>query len=126
MREKRALLFITTLCRRFSEEKSKMSGLPPPSAVSDVWPRLAGSTSTGPIPLGGGSTGLPTVNNPNLPLNTASSAGTSPPPVPQPRTPFPSMQRPVGANNSLLSNNYATANTVQSMNPMAMNFVCNL
>ncbi len=103
-----------------------MSGLPPPSAVSDVWPRLAGSTSTGPIPLGGGSTGLPTVNNPNLPLNTASSAGTSPPPVPQPRTPFPSMQRPVGANNSLLSNNYATANTVQSMNPMAMNFVCNL
>ncbi|UJR25684.1 hypothetical protein I4U23_007035 [Adineta vaga] len=90
-----------------------MSGLPLPSATTGVWPRGM-NTSTGPsmagaIPLGGGPTTLPTVNNSNLPV---------------PRTPFPSI-RPAGAPNSLISNPYATTNTLPAMNPAAMGLIRN-
>ena len=78
-----------------------MSTLPLRSADMNVWPRTTASTATGPsttgpIPIGGGgaiSAGLPTVNNPNLPLSTLLNTSNMPPPVPQPpRTPFPSIR----------------------------------
>jgi hypothetical protein len=105
-----------------------MSGLPTPSAAAEVWPRAAGSTSTGPIPLGGGGpTGLPVVNNPNLPTYSSLGGGTLPPPVPQPpTTPFPAIRPTVGLTNSTISNNYATTNTLPPINPMPGNLVCTL
>ncbi len=109
-------------------KKRTMSGLIAPSASANVWPRLTGSSSTGPVPLGGGgggATGLPIITNPNLPSNTMTRAGNLPPPIPQaPLTPFPSVRTPLRPTNSLDSNNYATANIFPSINPMAGNLVC--
>jgi len=107
-----------------------MFGLTTPSAAAEVWPRAAGSasTSTGPISLGGGGggpAGLPVVNNPNLPSYSPPGGGNLPPPIPQPpTTPFPAIQPTVGLTNSTASNNYATANTLQPMNPVPVNLVC--
>lgn len=102
-----------------------MSGLPVPSASADVWPRNIGSTSTGPIALGGGPTGSPFGNNSNSPAYTPMGVGNLPPPIPQaPTTHFPSSRPQLGPANSLVSNNYATATTSPSTNPMPMNFVC--
>jgi hypothetical protein len=102
-----------------------MSDLPFPSAVSEVWPRgssTTGLSTAGPMPFGGGLTGLPTVNNPNLPLNRGPGLGNPPPPIPQPpRTPFPQLRQPIGASNSVISNNYA----LPSLNPMPMALVRN-
>jgi hypothetical protein len=110
-----------------------MSGYPPLSATTSVWPRTTGSSAAdysgaGPIPLGGGSMGLPTINNSNLPpAMNQGGFGNQAPPIPQvPRTPFPTLQQPLGAGNSLNSNNYATANTLPSFNSMPTNFVCKL
>jgi hypothetical protein len=107
-------------------KKGTMSGLIASSASANVWPRLTGLPSTGPVPFGGGGpTGLPTVTNPNLPSNTIARSGNLPPPVPQPPlTPFPSVRPPLGAANSLASNNYASTNFFPPTNPMAGNFVC--
>ncbi|CAF0732241.1 unnamed protein product [Adineta steineri] len=97
-----------------------MSGQP--SAASGVWPRATGfpsigGTGSGPIPIGGGPAGLPTVNNPNLPINTRTNLGNLPPPIPQqPRTPFPSLQQQGGQQTSLFTNQYAIPNTLQPYN----------
>ena len=108
-----------------------MSDLPLPSAVSNVWPRVTGSTitgpsTTGPVPLGSGNPmGLPIVNNPNLPSSTIPNIGNVPPPVPQsPPTPFPAFQQPFGGPNSLSSNTYALPQAYPSYNPMQTNLVC--
>ena len=63
-----------------------MSGLFAPSAATDVWSRPTGFPSSGPIPLGGNSPGIPTINNPNLPSYTPFGGGGLPPPIPQPPT----------------------------------------
>ncbi|CAF4001621.1 unnamed protein product [Adineta steineri] len=105
-----------------------MSGIPLTSAVSNVWPRATGATAmdpsmSGPMPSNGnGQMNLPMVNNPNLPPSTIPTLNNMPPPVPQqPHTPFPSIQQPFGLTNSLLSNNYATAQSL----PTSNNFVPN-
>lgn len=46
-----------------------MSGPPPFSATTGVWGRAPGAPTSGPVPIGGPSTALPTVNNPNLPVS---------------------------------------------------------
>lgn len=108
-----------------------MYGPNPSTAVADVWSRAnqattPGPPNSGPIPLGGGGpTRLPTVTNPNLPMNTPSGIGNQPPPIPQPRTPFPPLQPP-GQPGTLTSNNYATANSAPSFNQMLLNPVYNL
>ena len=101
-----------------------MSGLPSGSAAAEVWPRGTGPAG-GPVSLGGGSPGLSTVNNPNLPSYSTLGGVNLPPPVPQiPSTPFPAIRTATGPSNSMLSNNYATANTLPSTNPMTVNAVC--
>ncbi|CAF0760639.1 unnamed protein product [Adineta ricciae] len=87
-----------------------MSGFPPPSAVNGVWPRMAGatpgtSTMSGAVPIGGGSTTLPTVNNPNLPTI---------------RTPFPSLP-PTSVPGNQAANQYTQANNLISANSLALN-----
>ncbi|CAF2512022.1 unnamed protein product [Rotaria sp. Silwood2] len=90
-----------------------MSGLYPSTAASYAWPRTAGASS-GPVPFGGNPTGLP--------LNTAAAFGNRPPPVPQPpRTPFPSIQQPLGQTGGLTSPNYTGINTSPAFNPNAAN-----
>lgn len=88
-----------------------MAGLVGPSAAANVWPRMAGGA-----PLGGvNPTGLPTINNSNLPSSTFSSTGNFPPPIPQqPTTPFPSLPQSLGG-----PNNYNTL----GYNPNAANAV---
>ncbi|CAF1304940.1 unnamed protein product [Adineta steineri] len=105
-----------------------MSGIPLTSAVSNVWPRATGATAmdpsmSGPMPSNGnGQMNLPMVNNPNLPPSTIPTLNNMPPPVPQqPHTPFPSIQQPFGLTNSLLSNNYATAQSLPTSNNFAPN-----
>lgn len=103
-----------------------MSGFPSASNAGDVFPRPVGLTS-GPVPLGGGPTGLPVVNNPNLPSYSTLGGASLPPPVPQPpSTPFPSIRVPTGPSNSMISNNYATANTLPSANAMSVTAVCKI
>lgn len=105
--------------------KNTMSGLIASPASANVWPRATGLTSTGPIPLGSGPTGLPIVTNPNLPSNITTGVANLPPPVPQaPLTPFPSIRPALGPTNSLASNSYATPNPFPSLNPMTGNLVC--
>ena len=114
-----------------------MSGTLAPSASNSIWPRDAGSTSTGPIPLGGGPTSLPIVNNTNLPpynsMNTGAGAppyntfntGIGPPPIPRaPSTPFPSIRPPLGTTTTSISNNYATPGIYPPSNPLQLNLVC--
>jgi len=124
-KKKKEICYLLRLFLGVVWKKSTMSGLIAPSASAGVWPRATGFPSTGPIPLGGGSTGLPVVTNPNLPSNITTGVGNLPPPIPQPpTTPFPSMRQPLGLSNSFASNNYATANTLPSMNSMPTNLVC--
>ena len=100
-----------------------MSGLPAPSALTNVWPRLPGSPGTGsltsgPVPLGGINTGtIPTTNNFNF--------GNLPPPIPQvPSTPFPAVRQPFGGANSINSNNYSLPQNFPAFNPNPLNAVC--
>lgn len=96
------------------------------SATAEVWPRGT-SLAAGPVPLGAGSPGLSTVNNPNLPSYSTLGGINLPPPVPQPpSTPFPTVRTATGPSNSMISNNYATANTLPSTTPIPGNVVCTL
>lgn len=108
------------LLRRFVgvfSKKNPMSGYNAPSAAADVWPRAGGLSSSGPVPLGGGPSGLPNFSSPGV--------GNLPPPVPQqPRTPFPAIRPGLGPANSLISNNYVPGSNYPSINPMAANVVC--
>ncbi|CAF0726516.1 unnamed protein product [Rotaria sp. Silwood1] len=98
-----------------------MSGPYPSTAAYDVWPRTAGASS-GPVPLGGSPSGLPTVANSSLPFNTATAFGNRPPPVPQPpSTPFPSIQQPFGQRSGITPTNYTGLNTSPPYNQMAAN-----
>ncbi len=103
-----------------------MSGLPAPSALTNVWPRMTGPPGTGPIPLGGGNpTGLPVTNNPNLPSSTVPNIGNLPPPIPQvPTTPFPNIRQPFGGMNNINSNNYGLPQNFPSYNSGPSNLVC--
>ncbi|CAF2452560.1 unnamed protein product [Rotaria sp. Silwood2] len=104
-----------------------MSRLPPPTSVSNVWssavgPSPIGPPITGPTQQGGGNpTGLPTMNNPNLSSLTTGNTGNLPP-----LPPFPSTQQLIGPANSFGSNDYATANTLPSVNVMPTNLIPNL
>jgi len=109
-----------------------MSDLPFQSAVTNVWPRTAASTTTapstsGPVSIGGyNPVGLPTVNNPNLPSSTVRNTGNIPPPIPQPPlTPFPSIQQPFGTT-STNTNVYAAPQPLPPFYPISPNLVCNL
>lgn len=107
-----------------------MSAIPPQSAVSNVWPRMAGAAIADPLiaasqPFGSSAPiGLPTVNNPNLPPHATSNFA---PPIPQvPATPFPSLQQPIRPTNSLISSNYAIPGAGPPLNPFLTNVVCHL
>lgn len=103
-----------------------MSGFPSGSSAADVFPRPSALTP-GPVPLGGGAAGLPVVNNPNLPSYSTLGGANLPPPVPQPPlTPFPAIRPSTGPSNSMISNNYATANTLPSTNATPVNRVCRI
>jgi hypothetical protein len=108
-----------------------MSGFPTPTAVSSIWPR--GTDPTTNIPpmtrpmLTGGPVDLPSINNPNLPLRTVGNSDNLPPTIPQPmRTPFPSLQQPLGPGNGFIRNNFPIAPALPPLNPYTPHFVCNL
>ncbi len=110
-----------------------MSGLPAPSALVNVWPRMSGPPTTGPLTSGptsfggGNPTGLPMINNPNLPSSAIPNTGNLPPPIPQtPSTPFPALRQPFGGTNSINSTNYGLPQNFPPYNSVPTNLVCDV
>jgi hypothetical protein len=105
-----------------------MSGLPATSALQGVWGGSQNLPGAGPVPLGGGNpTGLPVINNSNLPPPTMQNVGNVPPYLPRvPMTRFPNIQPQFGGANNMNSNTYGAPQNFPTYNSYSPNLVCHL